>query len=155
MATHSSVLALRIPGMGEPDGLLSMGSHRVGNDWSDLAAAFTGRTDVEAKAPILWPLDAKSWLTGKDSNVGENWGQEKRAVRGWIGWIINSMDMSLNKLQKIVNMETWHAVVHRVTESDTTEQLNSNNQGEILSHLLLSYYKESGPLNSELFIWGL
>ena len=65
------------------------------------------------------------------------------------------MDMSLNKLQKIVNMETWHAVVHRVTELDTTEQLNSNNQGEILSHLLLSYYKESGPLNSELFIWGL
>ena len=32
MATHSSVLALRIPGMGEPDGLPSMGSHRVGHD---------------------------------------------------------------------------------------------------------------------------
>ena len=39
MATHSSVLALRIPGMGEPGGLLSMGSHRVGHDSSDLAAA--------------------------------------------------------------------------------------------------------------------
>ena len=39
MATHSSVLAWRIPGMEEPDGLLSMGSHRVGHDWSDLAAA--------------------------------------------------------------------------------------------------------------------
>ena len=39
MATHSSVLAWRIPGMGEPDGLPSMGSHRVGHDWSDLAAA--------------------------------------------------------------------------------------------------------------------
>ena len=39
MATHSSVLAQRIPGMGEPGGLLSMGSHRVGHDWSDLAAA--------------------------------------------------------------------------------------------------------------------
>ena len=38
MATHSSVLAWRIPGMGEPDGLLSMGSHRVGHNWSDLAA---------------------------------------------------------------------------------------------------------------------
>ena len=38
MATHSSVLAWRIPGMGEPGGLLSMGSHRVGHDWSDLAA---------------------------------------------------------------------------------------------------------------------
>ena len=39
MATHSSVLACRIPGTGEPGGLPSMGSHRVGHDWSDLAAA--------------------------------------------------------------------------------------------------------------------
>ena len=38
MATHSSVLALRIPGTGEPGGLPSMGSHRVGHNWSDLAA---------------------------------------------------------------------------------------------------------------------
>ena len=37
-ATHSSVLAWRIPGTGEPDGLLSMGSRRVGHDCSDLAA---------------------------------------------------------------------------------------------------------------------
>ena len=37
MATHSSVLGWRIPGTGEPGGLLSMGSHRVGHDWSDLA----------------------------------------------------------------------------------------------------------------------
>ena len=39
MATHSSVLAWRIPGTGEPGGLPSMGSHRVGHDWSDLAAS--------------------------------------------------------------------------------------------------------------------
>ena len=39
MATHSSVLAWRTPGTGEPGGLPSMGSHRVGHDWSDLAAA--------------------------------------------------------------------------------------------------------------------
>ena len=38
MATHSSVLAWRIPGTGEPGGLPSVGSHRVGHDWSDLAA---------------------------------------------------------------------------------------------------------------------
>ena len=41
MATHSSILAWRIPGTGEPSGLPSMGSHRVGHDWSDLAAAAT------------------------------------------------------------------------------------------------------------------
>ena len=39
IATYSSVLAWRIPGTGEPGGLLSMGSHKVGHDWSDLAAA--------------------------------------------------------------------------------------------------------------------
>ena len=39
MVTHSSVLAWRIPGTGEPGGLPSMGSHRVGHDGSDLAAA--------------------------------------------------------------------------------------------------------------------
>ena len=39
MATHSSILAWRIPGSEEPGGLLSMGSHRVGQDWSDLVAA--------------------------------------------------------------------------------------------------------------------
>jgi len=42
MATHSSVLAWRIPGMGEPGGLPFMGSHRVGHDLSDLAAAAAG-----------------------------------------------------------------------------------------------------------------
>ena len=45
MATHSSVLAWRIPGMGEPRGLPFMGSHRVGHDWSNLAAA---------AVPSLW-----------------------------------------------------------------------------------------------------
>ena len=39
MSTHSSDLAWRIPGMAEPDGLLSMGLHRIGHDWSNLAAA--------------------------------------------------------------------------------------------------------------------
>ena len=45
MATYSSILAWRIPGTGEPSGLPSMGSHRVGHDWSDLAAAATLTTD--------------------------------------------------------------------------------------------------------------
>ena len=43
MATHSSILAWRVPGMGEPSGLPSMGSHRVGHDWSDTAAAAEDR----------------------------------------------------------------------------------------------------------------
>ena len=42
IAPHSSTLAWKIPGMGEPGGLPSMGSHRVGHDGSDLAAAAAG-----------------------------------------------------------------------------------------------------------------
>ena len=54
MATHSSVLAWRIPGTGVPGGLPSMGSHRVGHDWSDLAAAEAHR----AWKRVLWKLEA-------------------------------------------------------------------------------------------------
>ena len=47
---------------------------------------FTGRTDVEAKAPIFWPPDVKSQLIGKDPDVGKDWGQEEN--RGWDGgWL--------------------------------------------------------------------
>ena len=45
MATHSRVLAWRIPGTGEPGGLPPMGSHRVGHDWSNLAAAAAAAED--------------------------------------------------------------------------------------------------------------
>ena len=47
MATHSSVIAWRIPGTEEPGGLLSMGSHRVGHDLSDLAAAAAAAEENE------------------------------------------------------------------------------------------------------------
>ena len=59
MATHSSVLAWRIPGTAEPGGLLSMGSHRIGHDWSDLAAAVANKI----KQPILWQvINFKDWF---------------------------------------------------------------------------------------------
>ena len=49
---------------------------------------FIGRTDAEAEAPILRPPDAKNWLTGKDSDVGKDWRQEKKWVTEdeMIGW---------------------------------------------------------------------
>ena len=65
MATHTSILAWRIPGTEEPSGLLSMGSHRVGQDWSDLAAAaahnhigvnVTVDTQTPLKVNIFWAL---------------------------------------------------------------------------------------------------
>ena len=62
-ATHSSVLAWRIPGTGEPGGLLSMGSHRVGHDWSDLVVVVVDlqlsqnkRVYLKSKAKHQTPL---------------------------------------------------------------------------------------------------
>ena len=69
MATHSSILAWRIPGTGEPGGLLSMGSRRVGHDWSDLAAA---------KCPKMNSLE---WRRGQK----QGWEREKvrDRLRAW------------------------------------------------------------------------
>ena len=41
---------------------------------------FTGRTDAEAEALILWPPHANSWLIGKDFDAGRDWGQEKKGT---------------------------------------------------------------------------
>ena len=41
---------------------------------------FTGRTDVEAETPILWPPDVKSWLIWKDPDAGKDWGQEEKGT---------------------------------------------------------------------------
>ena len=54
MATRSSVLAWRIPGTGEPGGLLSMESHRVGHDWSDLAAAAVSLNPATTVTLLIW-----------------------------------------------------------------------------------------------------
>ena len=46
----------------------------------DQSWVFFGRTDAEAETPILWPPHAKSWLIGKDSDAGRDWGQEEMAT---------------------------------------------------------------------------
>ena len=53
---------------------------------------FTERTDAEAEAPILWPPDRKSWLTGKDPDAGKDWRQEEKGMTegdmvGWHPWL--------------------------------------------------------------------
>ena len=53
---------------------------------------FFGRTDAKAETPVLWPPHAKSWLIGKDSDAGRDWGQEEKGMTedemaGWHYWL--------------------------------------------------------------------
>ena len=53
---------------------------------------FTGRTDAEAEASILWPPDVKNWLIGKDPDAGKDWRQEEKGMTddemvGWHHWL--------------------------------------------------------------------
>ena len=83
MATHSSVLAWKIPGTGEPGGLPSMESHRVGHYWSNLAAAATAAAYLweKAMAPhsstlawkILWTEEPGRLQSKGSLRVGHDW----------------------------------------------------------------------------------
>ena len=83
---------------------------------------FFGRNDAKAKTPVLWPPDAKSWLTGKDSDAGRDWGQEEKGTTEdeMAGWHHRLKDMSLSELWELVmDREAWNAEIHEVAKSRT------------------------------------
>ena len=92
MATHSSVLAWRIPGTGEPGGLLSMGSHRVGHYWSDLAAAAAWTSSRWCS----WVSCPVKLLRGKQSNSFFEHINVKEKKGIWISCNFRQIQMALD-----------------------------------------------------------
>ena len=58
------------------------------NPYGNQSWIFIGKIDIEAEAPIIWPPDAKSWLTRKDLDAGKDWGQEEKGMTEdeMVGW---------------------------------------------------------------------
>ena len=93
---------------------------------------FIGGTEAEAEAPILWPLDARSWLIGKDLDAGKDIGQEEKGTTEdeMVGWHpqLNGHDFEPTPGDdewqgRLACCSSWS---HK--KSDTTEWLNNNNK---------------------------
>ena len=104
---------------------------------------FTGRTDAEAETQILWPPDAKNWLTGKYPDAGKDWRQEEKEMRGWDGWMALPTGWTLvwassgswwqtgkpGVLWSMGLQRVWH---NRATELNWTNQLSLAGTSESL-----------------------
>ena len=148
MATHSSVLAWRIPGTGEPGGLPSMGLHRVGHDWNNLAAA-AAAADIYPEVELLdhmvvlflvfweasscFPHGLPWWLSGKEStsnagDVGDHLQCRRCRLNPWVRkipwrrkWQPTPVFLpgKFHGQRSLAGYSSWGC-----KELDTTEQLN-------------------------------
>ena len=130
-------------GVGE-DSWESLGLHEIQpvHSKGDQSWVFFGRNDAKAETPVLWPPDSKSWLIGKDSNAGRDWGQEEKGMTedemtGWHHWLDgHEFEWTLgdgNGQGGLAYCNSWGC-----KELDTTERLNWNERDADWSNLTVS-----------------
>ena len=111
---------------------------------------FIGRTDAEAKAPILWPPDAKNWLIWKDPDAGKDWRWEKKGLTedgmvGWHRWLdAHEFEPALgvgDGQEGLACCSPWGC-----KESDTTEQLNWTDVGDAWNSARVQFVSEASDL---------
>ena len=106
---------------------LRVGLWELVHSKGDQSWVFFWRTDAEAESPVLWPPHEKSWLIGKDSDAGKDWGQEEKGMTevemaGWHHWLDGRESRGTPGVGDgqggLVCCYSWGR-----KESDTTEQL--------------------------------
>ena len=102
---------------------------------------FTGRTDAEVEAPVLWPPDAKSRLIGKDPDAGIDWGQEEKGATedemvGWCHWL-NGHEFEQTQGDSEGQGSLAWCSSWGCKESDTTEWLNWTDRVQALEFLII------------------
>ena len=127
---------------------------------------FTGRTDAEAKVPILWPPDTRSWLIGKDPDAGKDWEQEEKGMTedemvGWHHWLnghgFEPTPGDSEGQRSLACCGSWGC-----RESDTTQPLNDNNNEQTSWMMLRTVFSGCGSLgfllwiyNTSLLVWDV
>ena len=117
--------------------------------WWDQPWDFFGRNDAKAETPVLWPPHAKSWLIGKDSHAGRDWGQEEKGMTedemaGWhhgLDGCESEWTLGVGDGQGgLVCCNSWGR-----KESDTTERLNWTELNTLSDTELLLTTPSNGP----------